>query len=492
MPMLRVYNATARYVNQAGRRNGSICIYLEPSHPDVFDILDARKNHGDEESRSRDLFYALWIPDLFMRRVEAGQRWSLFCPNKCPGLSDATGEEYDRLYERYESEGRYDYQVDAQKLWFAICNAQIETGTPFMLYKDACNAKSNQKHLGTIKSSNLCTEIVEYTAPDEIAVCNLASICLPKFVRDQDKTFDFAFLHHVTKVVTRNLDRVIDVTYYPVPEAKKSNERHRPIGIGVQGMADVFMMLDMPYDSIEAMELNRDIFETMYHAALEASCERARELGTYETYPGSPASQGILQYDLWDKKPSGRMWDFESLKTQIAKYGLRNSLLLAPMPTATTSQIMGNNETFEPYTSNIYVRRTLAGEFIVVNKHLVKDLMASGLWSLDMKNKIIASNGSVQEIHEIPDNLRAKYKTAWEIKQKVLIDMAADRGAFVCQSQSLNLFVGKPTVSKLSSMHFYAWKKGLKTGMYYLRTQPAAEPVKFTIEPEKPCEVCSS
>lgn len=817
MPMLKVFNATARYVNQAGRRNGSIAIYLEPSHPDVFEILDARKNHGDEEARARDLFYALWIPDLFMKRVEAGAKWSLFCPNKCPGLADAVGEDYERLYESYESKGLYEQQIDAQKLWLAICTAQIETGTPFLLYKDACNKKSNQKHLGTIKSSNLCvapetkiltrehgyepiasladqevevwngeewsrvrvvqtsdaaelmklkfsdgtelectpyhtfyiqngytnlptqkkahelsigdklikwmpdeqplewetpepfphaythgafcgdgtyntdmspkitlyknkkdlhstsgketagghinvqlpknlspkftvplraslkdrldwlaglsdtggnivrspdnpaqigihiasihkdflnqvqlmlhtmgvhscvqrlhearqalmpdgkgghamyecqsvwrlciasygvarlvaagfkthrldltgfeppvqekrhfakvtgievtgrvdatycfnepkrhmgvfngvltgncTEIVEYTSPDEIAVCNLASMCLPKFVT-KDR-FDFEAFHAAVKVVTRNLDKVIDVTYYPMEAARRSNLRHRPIGIGVQGLADVFMTLHMDYEGEAARRLNRDIFETLYHAAVEASCERAEDLGPYPTFEGSPASRGKLQFDLWGASPGQARYDWQALKKRVVAKGLRNSLLIAPMPTASTSQIMGNNEAFEPYTSNIYVRRTLAGEFVIVNKHLVRDLMDLGLWNEDLKNKIVSQHGSVQSIQEIPDTLKPIYKTSWEMKQKSLIDMAADRAVFICQSQSLNLFVGSPTFAKLSSMHFYAWKRGLKTGMYYLRTQPVANPVQFTVDP-KTCITCSS
>lgn len=476
-------------VHNSGKRNGSICMYMEPSHPDVFEILEARKNHGDEEARARDLFYALWIPDLFMRRVEANGKWSFFCPNKCPGLSDAYGPEYDALYEKYESEKKYESQIDAQRLWAAVCNAQMETGTPFMLYKDACNQKSNQKHLGTIKSSNLCTEIVEYTSPDEIAVCNLASVCLPQFV--DDSRFGFARLHEVVKQITWNLDRVIDVTYYPIPEAERSNKRHRPIGIGIQGLADVFMMLKMDFEGAQAKKLNRDIFETMYHAAVEASCDRAEELGPYETFEGSPASQGILQFDLWNYRPGPARYDWQALKDRIKRVGLRNSLLLAPMPTASTSQIMGSNEAFEPYTSNIYLRRTLAGEFIVINKHLIRDLVDLGLWNESTKNQIIKNQGSIQDIADIPDQLKPIYKTAWEMKQKSLIDMAADRGVFVCQSQSLNLFMASPTFSKLSSMHFYAWKKGLKTGMYYLRTKPAAMPVQFTIDP-KSCLTCSS
>jgi ribonucleoside-diphosphate reductase alpha chain len=491
MPMLKVFNATARYVDQAGKRRGSIAIYLEPWHPDVFDVLEARKNHGDEEMRARDLFYALWIPDLFMKRVEANEKWSLMCPNKCPGLADVYGEEFEKLYVKYEKAKKYDYQVDAQKLWHAICTSQIETGTPYMLYKDACNKKSNQQHLGTIKSSNLCSEIVEYTSPEETAVCNLASLCLPRYVDTERKTFDFDMLHRVVQVVTRNLDRVIDVTYYPISEAKASNSRHRPIGIGVQGLADAFMMLGLDFESDEARTLNRDIFETIYHGALTASVALSTEHGPHASFKGSPASKGRLQFDLWGVDPGTARYDWDALKKSISKHGLRNSLLVAPMPTASTSQIMGSNECFEPYTSNIYVRRTLAGEFVVINKHLVRDLLGLGLWSDDMKNKIIASQGSIQSIPEIPSTIKAIYKTAWEIKQKTLIDMSADRGAFVCQSQSLNLFVGQPTFARLSSMHFYAWKRGLKTGMYYLRTQPAANPVQFTVDPQV-CTSCSS
>jgi ribonucleoside-diphosphate reductase alpha subunit len=483
------YTTDTGLVHNSGKRNGSVAVYVEPWHPDILEVLDAKKNHGDEEARARDLFYAMWIPDLFMRRVKEDGTWSLFCPNKCPGLSDVYGETFDELYQRYEREGRQETTMSAQKLWFSILTSQIETGTPYMLYKDACNAKSNQKNLGTIKSSNLCTEIVEFTSPDEIAVCNLASICLSRFV---DRTaFDFGELHRVAKIVTRNLDQVIDQTFYPVSEAKHSNLRNRPVGIGVQGLADVFMELGLPFESQEARQLNRDIFETLYHGAMEASADLAEELGPYETFAGSPASQGTFQFDLWGVDPGNERHDWAALKERVKKTGLRNSLLLAPMPTATTSQIMGNNEAFEPYTSNIYLRRTLAGEFVVVNRHLIRELLELGLWNDELKNKIIASHGSVQDIPEIPVALKAVYKTAWEIKQKALIDMAADRGAFVCQSQSLNLFVSSATFAKLSSMHFYAWEKGLKTGMYYLRTQAAANPVKFTLEP-KACETCSS
>lgn len=488
MPMLRVFNATARYVNQAGRRNGSIAIYLEPSHPDVFEFLEAKKNHGDEEARARDLFYAMWIPDLFMRRIEEGGMWSLFCPNKCPGLADVYGEEYDRLYEKYEKEGKYESQVEAQKLWFAILSSQIETGTPYLLFKDAVNRKSNQMNLGTIKSSNLCTEITEYTSPDEVAVCNLASICLPMFVRDGH--MDFALLQTITKVIVKNLDMVIDRNFYPIPQAQRSNMRHRPIGIGVQGLADVFILLKMDFESEQAKILNRHIFETIYYAALESSVELAIEKGPYSTFQGSPASRGELQFDLWGAHPTMK-YDWKGLKERVVRHGLRNSLLMAPMPTATTSQIMGNNEAIEPFTSNIYVRRTLAGEFVIINKYLVSDLLELGLWNESMKNTIIAHHGSIQNIPEIPDTLKPIYKTAWEIRQKSIIDMAADRGPFICQSQSLNLFVKEPTFGKLSSMHFYSWKRGLKTGIYYLRTQPASLPVQFTIDPNT-CVTCSS
>lgn len=613
IPMLRVYNATARYVNQAGRRKGSIAVYVEPWHADILDFLNIRLNQGDEEARCRDLFSALWIPDLFMRRVESGGSWSLFCPNKAPGLADVYGTAFDDLYERYEREGRADATVPAVDIWKAIIKSQSETGTPYMLYKDACNAKSNQKNLGTIKSSNLCvapettvltrdghvvietlrdqevevwngeqfsrvtvrqtgqdqsvltvrtskglalrctpyhkfwivgreepveakdlvkdmgiqeqgdsiasvenlgekadtycfneplrhrgifngiltgncSEIVEYSNPDETAVCNLSSIALPTFV--ESKTFNHARLHEVTKMITRNLNKVIDRNFYPTEAARRSNTRHRPIGIGVQGLADVFIMCGRPFDSEEARELNAHIFETMYHAALEASCELAEVHGSYETFEGSPASQGILQFDMWDREPrfSGR-YDWDAVRARVRK-GLRNSLLLAPMPTASTSQILGNNECFEPYTTNIYLRRTLAGEFVVVNKHLVRDLQALGLWSKEMKDLMIKSGGSVQHITNIPEDLKAIYKTVWEISQKVIIDMAADRGVFVDQSQSMNLFVENPTVSKLSSMHMYAWKSGLKTGMYYLRSKAKSRPIQFSLEAE--CTACSA
>lgn len=480
IPMLKVFNDTARYVDQGGgKRKGAFAIYLEPWHADVFEFLELRKNHGKEEMRARDLFYALWIPDLFMKRVEADGEWSLFCPNEAPGLQDVHSEEFELLYEQYEREGRARRTIKAQELWFAIVEAQVETGTPYLLYKDAANSKSNQQNLGTIKSSNLCTEIIEYTDANEVAVCNLASLALPRFVTNGD--FDFQKLYEVTYQVTRNLNRVIDHNYYPVEEAKYANLRHRPIGLGVQGLADVFILLRLPFESELARVLNKNIFETIYYAALCASKDLAKEEGTYETFMGSPLSKGLFQFDLWGVKPSER-YDWEQLRAEIKEYGVRNSLLVAPMPTASTSQILGNNECFEPYTSNIYTRRVLSGEFIIVNKHLLRDLVAWGLWNNEMKNAIIAANGSIRSIPGIPDELKELYKTVWEIKQRCLIDMAADRGAFICQSQSLNLFVDQPTTSRLTSMHFYAWKKGLKTGMYYLRTQAAAQAVQFTVE----------
>ena len=527
VPMLKVFNHTARYVDQGGgKRNGSFAIYLEPWHADIFEFLDLKKNHGDEEMIARDLFYALWIPDLFMKRVEDNKEWSLMCPDLCPGLADVYGEDFEELYNRYEAEGKYSRQVNARELWKAILTSQIETGTPYMLYKDACNEKSNQKNLGTIKSSNLCTEILEYTSPDEIAVCNLASISLKSFV-DEDK-FDFEKLHQITKVVTRNLNKVIDVNYYPVQEAENSNRRHRPIGIGVQGLADTFALLRYPFDSLDAKNLNRDIFETMYHASLEASNElaieretmiteykqlsgitndktmkkklsdilsktsftkeeltRKRCSGAYDSYlhnGGSPVSNGILQFDMWGVIPSDR-WNWEDLRESIEKHGVRNSLLLAPMPTASTSQILGNNECFEPFTTNMYTRRTLAGEYIIINKYLLNDLIRLGIWNDDIKAKLMAYEGSVQQIDEIPQDIKDLYKTVWEIKQKVIIDMAADRGAFIDQTQSMNLFVREPNVGILSSMHFYGWKKGLKTGQYYLRTKPVARAQQFTVDP---------
>lgn len=480
VPMLRVFNDTARYVDQGGgRRKGSFAIYLEPWHADVEDMLDLKKNHGKEEMRARDLFYALWIPDLFMKRVEQDGDWTLMCPNECPGLDDCWGEKFEALYEKYEQEGKGRKTMRAQELWMKIIESQTETGTPYMLYKDAANRKSNQQNLGTIKSSNLCTEIIEYTAPDEVAVCNLASVALPKFV-DNGK-FDHDKLFEVTYQVTRNLNRIIDNNFYPIPEARRSNMRHRPIGIGVQGLADAFILMRYPFDSVEAKVLNREIFETIYYASLTASKDMAKEEGTYETYEGSPVSQGILQFDMWDVKPSDR-WEWDVLKDEIKTHGVRNSLLLAPMPTASTAQILGNNECFEPYTSNIYTRRVLSGEFIVVNKHLLRDLVKLNLWDDTMRNRLMAANGSIQNIDEIPQNLKELYKTAWEISQKVLIDMAADRGAYICQSQSLNVFMSNPNVAKMSSMHLYAWKSGLKTGMYYLRSKAATSAIKFTVD----------
>jgi len=488
IPMLRVFNDTARYVDQGGgKRKGAFAIYLEPWHADVFEFLDLRKNHGKDELRARDLFYALWIPDLFMKRVEAGGEWSLFCPHEAPGLHECWGDEFEVLYAQYEREGRARRVVKAQDLWFAILDAQIETGTPYLLYKDAANRKSNQQNLGTIRSSNLCTEIIEYTAADEVAVCNLASLALPRFV--YNGAFDHQKLYEVTYEVTKNLNKIIDHNYYPVEEARNSNLRHRPIGLGVQGLADAFILLRLPFESEEARRLNKEIFETIYFAAMTASKDLAKVAGTgsaqwdgaYSSFAGSPASRGQFQFDLWDVEP-GLRWDWYRLKDEVVRHGLRNSLLVAPMPTASTSQILGNNECIEPYTSNIYVRRVLSGEFVVVNKHLLKDLVELGLWNDDMKNKIIFHNGSIQAVDGIPSKVKEIYKTVWEIRQRSIIDMAADRGAYICQSQSLNLFVDTPTASKLTSMHFYGWKKGLKTGMYYLRTQAATQAVQFTVE----------
>lgn len=480
VPMLRVFNDTARYVDQGGgKRKGSFAIYLEPWHADIFEFLDLKKNHGKEELRARDLFYAMWIPDLFMKRVEAEGEWSLFCPNECPGLADTYGAAFEILFKKYENEGRQRKTIKARELWSAILESQVETGTPYMLYKDACNEKSNQKNLGTIKSSNLCTEIIEYTAPDEVAVCNLASIALPRFVNNG--TFDHQKLFDITYVATKNLNKIIDINYYPVPEARNSNLRHRPIGLGVQGLADAFILLGYPFESEEARLLNREIFETIYYAALTASKDLAKINGPYSSYEGSPISKGEFQFDMWNVKPTDR-WEWDVLREEILKHGVYNSLLLAPMPTASTSQILGNNECFEPYTSNIYTRRVLSGEFIVVNKHLLRDLVKLNLWNSEIKNKIVAANGSVQEIAEIPEQIKEVYKTVWEIKQRAVIDMAADRGAFIDQSQSLNLFIQDPNFAKLSSMHFYAWKKGLKTGMYYLRTKAATDAIKFTVE----------
>ncbi|MBN8684779.1 MAG: ribonucleoside-diphosphate reductase subunit alpha [Chitinophagales bacterium] len=479
IPMLRVFNDTARYVDQGGgKRKGAFAVYLEPWHADIFEFLELKKNHGKEEMRARDLFYALWISDLFMERLKDDADWSLFCPNEAPGLFDVYGGEFEALYHKYEQEGRARKVVKARDLWAAVLESQVETGTPYILYKDAANKKSNQKNLGTIRSSNLCTEIIEYTSKDEVAVCNLASLALPKYVINGK--FDFQKLYEITRVATRNLNKVIDVNYYPIPEAHNSNMRHRPIGLGVQGLADAFILLRMAFDSEEAAQLNRDIFETIYFAAMTESCLLAEEQGHYQSFPGSPLSRGEFQFDMWGVQPSGR-WDWESLRQRVMKSGARNSLLLAPMPTASTSQILGNNECFEPYTSNLYTRRTLAGEHIVVNKHLMRDLVRLGLWNEDMREAIMAANGSVQHIEEIPAEIRAIYKTAYELSQKVIIDMAADRGAFICQSQSLNVFMEAPSFAKLSSMHFYAWQKGLKTGMYYLRSKAATDPIKFTL-----------
>jgi ribonucleoside-diphosphate reductase alpha chain len=534
VPMLRVFNNTARYVDQGGgKRNGSIAIYLEPWHKDVEEFLLLRKNHGAEEDRARDLFYALWIPDLFMKRVKANAKWTLFCPDENPGLSDVHSDEFEKLYLEYEEKG-YGKTIQARELWFKILESQIETGTPYLCFKDASNNKSNQQNLGTIKSSNLCTEIIEYSSPTEYAVCNLASIGLSNFVNRETREFDYNFLHKVTKTITKNLNKVIDCNYYPVPETEFSNKLHRPVGIGVQGLADVFVLMKVGFDSLEAEEINERIFETIYHASLETSCEIAQKreglikeyleientlnygsvdesltkelinrkntlsdilkiieketqrdsfLGTYSSYIGSPMSKGQLQFDLWGKQPYGG-WDWQTLRDNIAKYGVRNSLLLAPMPTASTSQILGNNECIEPFTSNIYVRRTLAGEFVVVNKYLIADLIELNLWNEELKNQIIKNNGSVQDIECIPNDIKTIYKTVWEVGNKALINNAAIRGKYICQSQSLNLFMDKPDFKKLSSMHFYSWEKGLKTGIYYLRTKPVAQAQQFTIEPE--------
>ena len=506
IPMLRVFNDTARYVDQGGgKRKGAFAIYLEPWHADIFDWLDLRKNHGKEEARARDLFYGLWTNDLFMKRVEANGEWTLFCPNEAPGLADCWGEEFEALYEKYEAEGKGKRTVKAQQLWFAILESQVETGNPYMLFKDACNRKSNQQNLGTIRSSNLCTEIVEYTSPEETAVCNLASIALPRFVIENNpqsptgrteskklrgslsaanRYFDHDKLAEITRKVTRNLNRIIDVNYYPVETARRSNMKHRPIGLGVQGLADVFILLGMPFDSPEAKKLNAEIFETIYFAALTESNDIAKRDGTYESYPGSPVSKGLLQPDMWGltEMPGGDRHDWTGLRTKISEHGVRNSLLVAPMPTASTSQILGNNECFEPYTSNIYARRVLSGEFTVVNQHLLSDLTEMGLWDPSLKNELIANNGSVQGL-DLPEDLKEIYKTVWEIKQRILVDMAADRGAFIDQSQSFNVHMSDANSGKLTSLHFYAWKKGLKTGMYYLRSRAAADAVKFTVDP---------
>jgi len=523
VPMLKVFNNVARYVNQSGRRNGSIAVYLEPWHADVEQFLEMKLPQGAEEDRARDLFYALWIPDLFMKRVRDNAKWSLMCPDQCKGLSDVWGDKFDELYEQYEKQGKYVKQVNAQDIWFKVLQAQIETGTPYLCFKDAANRKSNQQNLGTIKSSNLCSEIIEYSDESETAVCNLASICLPTYVKS-DGTYDFDKLHEVVKVVTKNLNKVIDINFYPIEKTRRSNLKHRPIGIGVQGLADTFVLMRMPFDSDEARELNKLIFETIYHASVEQSMEIAKKRhevvinseetydlrwneydefvskskypGAYSSFEGSPASKGQLQFDLWGVTPTPGRYDWDALKSDIQKYGMRNSLLLAPMPTASTSQVMGFNECFEGFTSNIYKRKTLAGEFIMVNKYLIKDLSEIGLWNKEMKNKIIINDGSIQSIEEIPKNIRDLYKIVWEIKQKVLVDMAADRGAFICQSQSLNLFVEDPTYQKLSSMHFYSWNRGLKTGIYYLRTRPRASAQKVTVDPSmkktEECLMCSA
>jgi len=543
VPMLRVFNNTARYVDQGGnKRNGSFAIYLEPWHADIEDFLELRKNHGDEEMKARDLFYALWISDLFMERVKDNGKWSLFCPHECPGLADVYGNGFVDLYKKYESEGKARKTVNARDLWFKILDAQMETGTPYLLYKDAANSKSNQKNLGTIKSSNLCCEILEYSDDKETAVCNLASIGLPTFVNQETKTFDYDKLHEVTKIITNNLNKVIDINFYPTEKTRRSNMRHRPIGVGIQGLADVFVLLDLPFYSEEAKEVNKLIFETIYHASLERSNEISIErkkllsqpglrhvdileminewdydvifkneryktnflnnphLGSYSSFENSPVSQGILQFDMWNVCPSER-YDWVKLKESIREHGIRNSLLVAPMPTASTSQILGFNECFEPFTSNLYSRRTLAGEFVVINKYLMKDLINLGLWNEQIKNNIIANKGSVQQLTILPEHMRNKYKIVWEIPMKHIIDMAADRGAFICQSQSLNLWIEDPTYNTLTSMHFYSWKKGLKTGIYYLRRKAKHQAQQFTIEPEQKqdvdekdeiCEMCSA
>ena len=483
VPMLQVFNDTARYVDQGGgKRKGSFAIYIEPWHSDIFDFLELKKNHGKEEMRARDLFYAMWMPDLFMKRVETDSEWTLMCPNECPGLCDVHSEEFDKLYTKYEKEGKGRKLIKARELWEKILEAQIETGNPYMLYKDAANLKSNQQNLGTIRSSNLCTEILEYTSPDEIAVCNLASIALPMFVKEN--AFDHQELFRITKRITKNLNKVIDRNYYPVIEAQNSNFRHRPIGIGVQGLADAFIKLRMPFTSDEAKKLNQDIFETIYYAAVTASMEEAKKDGKYETYKGSPISEGKFQHNLWDvdEKDLSGLWDWDKLRKNVLKHGVRNSLLVAPMPTASTSQILGNNECFEPYTSNIYTRRVLSGEFIIVNKHLLEDLVSLGLWNEGLKQEIMRANGSIQNIDIIPDDIKELYKTVWELSMKDIIDMAKHRGYFIDQSQSLNLFVEGATMAKLTSMHFYGWKSGLKTGMYYLRTKSAVDAIKFTLD----------
>ena len=502
VPMLKVFNSTAKFINQGGKRNGSFAIYLEPWHPDIQEFLELKKNHGDEDMKARDLFYALWISDLFMERVKEDKQWSLFCPLECPGLSDVYGEAFNKLYTMYEGLNKAKKVMNARDLWFQILDSQMETGTPYLLYKDACNQKSNQKNLGTIKSSNLCAEIVEYSDNNETAVCNLASIALPTFVNKNTKQFDYEKLHQVTQVIVCNLDKIIDINYYPTEKTRVSNTNHRPIGIGVQGLADTFILMDIPYHSEEAKEINKLIFETMYHASLTKSCLISKELGSYSTFKNSPASQGILQYDMWNVTPTDR-YDWDVLKENIMYYGLRNSLLVALMPTASTSQILGFNECFEPLTSNIYSRRTLAGEFIIANQYLMRDLISLGLWSEQLKNNIIENKGSISHIDIIPQHIRDKYKIVWEIPMKHIIDMSADRGAYICQSQSLNLWVEDPTYSILTSMYFYGWKKGLKTGIYYLRRKAKHQAQQFTIEPKKNintktiaiesiCEMCSS
>ncbi|MCC5922589.1 MAG: ribonucleoside-diphosphate reductase subunit alpha [Crocinitomicaceae bacterium] len=482
VPMLRVFNDTARYVDQGGgKRKGSFAMYLEPWHADIFDFLEMKKNHGKEEQRARDLFYALWIPDLFMKRVKANEHWTLMCPNECPGLSDTHSEAFEALYLKYEAEGKGRKTIKAQELWFKILESQIETGTPYMLYKDAANSKSNQQNLGTIKSSNLCTEIIEYTAPDEVAVCNLASLALPKFVTEEG--FDHDKLFEVTYQATINLNRIIDNNYYPVEEARNSNMRHRPIGLGVQGLADAYILLRLPFDSDGAKALNKEIFETIYFAAMTASKDLAKLEGAYETFKGSPLSEGKFQFDLWNVKPTNR-WEWDILREEVQQYGVRNSLLVAPMPTASTAQILGNNECFEPYTSNLYTRKVLSGEFIVVNKHLLRDLVKLNLWDAKMRQKLMAASGSIQNIDEIPEDLKLLYRTAWELSQKAIIEQAADRGAYICQSQSLNIFMENANFAKLTSMHFFGWERGLKTGMYYLRTKAAVDAIKFTVDKE--------
>jgi len=497
VPMLRVFNNTARYINQGSKRNGSFAIYLEPWHADIEGFLEMKTNHGDEEMKGRDLFYALWIPDLFMEKIEKNENWCLFCPNKCPGLSDVYGEKFNILYEEYEKKGLYNKVVKARDLWFKVLDSQMETGTPYLLYKDTCNKKSNQQNLGTIKSSNLCTEIIEYTDNKESAVCNLASIGLPSFVNIETKEFDYEKLHYVSKVITENLNKVIDINYYPTEKTKNSNLKHRPIGIGIQGLSDTFILMDISFESNEAKEINKNIFETIYHGALEKSIELSKIYGSYSSFIGSPASKGILQFDMWDIQPNNTRYDWIELKQNIIQYGLYNSLLLAPMPTASTSQILGFNECFEPITSNIYSRGTLAGEFIVVNKYLILELMKLGYWNEKIKNNIIANNGSIQQLDFLPKHILDKYKIVWEIPMKHIIDMAVDRGAFICQSQSMNLWIEDPNYKSLTSMHFYSFKKGLKTGIYYLRRKTKSKTQKFTIEPENKqqdeiCEFCSS